>query len=144
MDREGRAAEKRKSFLAMLEHGLTMLHLDARVTGVDVPTRFRGDAHLRLNFSLKFQLATFIIGDEGVEASLSFDGQPYRCVIPWTAVFGMTQNGTGDARVWPEDFPPELVQAAAAMLPAEAPEDEDEVLPVGSAARRVGHLRVIK
>ena len=138
-----RAAEKREAFLAFLENGLTMLHLDARSPGVDVPVRLRSELHLRLNFSYKFNLSTFIIGEDAVEASLSFDGSPYRCRIPWAAVFGISRQQSGDARIWPEDMPPELLHQAAAMVRPD-PEEDEEVLPVGGAARRVGHLRVIK
>ena len=141
------AIDKRESFLELLDTGMTMLHLDARSDGVDVPEQFRTDVHLRLNFSYRFHLDTFTINKDKVEASLSFGGSPYLCVIPWTAVFGMTSHVAQDFRVWPEAMPTELLQQAAAMADAEPVDsvDLDEELPViGGAVRRVGHLRVIK
>ncbi len=144
------AIGKRESLLEMLDAGLVMLHLDARADGVDVPTQFREDPHLRLNVSYNFNLATFIIGDDFIEASLSFGGATHLCVIPWSAVFGMTSTVTADFKLWPEDMPPELLQQAAALADAEphdaaeSEEEEEESPVIGGAVRRIGHLRVIK
>ncbi len=148
-----RADEKRSTFLTMLDKGMTMLHLDARAPGVDVPANLSDQSHLRLNFSYKFQLPIFDIGRTLVRAALSFGGKDYVCVIPWEAVFGMTHHSSGDYKLWPEDMPEEMWAQAAAMaeelgearsddapVRAEPPEEEE----VGPAVRRVGHLRVIK
>lgn len=141
---EGKA--KRDAFIAMLNEGMTMLHLDARAERVDVPTRFHRDFHLRLNFSYRFQLSTFIVEEDAITASLSFSGETYLCVIPWSAVFGMTSHVSGETRVWAEHMPSELLRQAEALaeavLPADAGEPEDDI--IGGAVRRVGHLRVIK
>lgn len=152
---------KRDTFLAMLERGKTMLHLDARVDGVDVPPHVATDPHLRLNFSYKFFLDTFEIDEAGVRASLSFNGRPHLCVIPWNAIFGMASHVSEDFQIWPENMPRELLEQAAALAEAQQKaklervdldadpdlfeEDEDEEAEViGGAIRRVGHLRVIK
>ncbi len=136
-------ANKRQVFEEMLADGKTMLHLDARREGVDVPERFRKDQHLRLDFSYRFRLTTFEIDDTGVTASLKFGPDNYLCVIPWTAVFGMMSHVTSRMEIWPEDMPPELLDQAAAMVQESQP-DEDEPAVVGGAVRRHGHLRVIK
>ena len=144
------SAEKQAAFADMLERGLTMLHLDARMPEVDVPKHFREDHHLRLNYSYRFFLDTFEITDDGVEASLSFGGVPHLTIIPWSAVFACSSHVTGEWRVWPDDMPVELMAQAVAFPlgqdgtsePQESePEVDDEV---GAAVRRVGHLRVIK
>ena len=140
-------AEKKTAFQDMLERGLTMLHLDARHTDVDVPKHFTTDHHLRLNYSYRFYLDQFDISDEGVEASLSFSGVPHLTVIPWSAEFACSSHVTGEWRVWPDDMPLELMaQAVAFPLASEAPLTEDlpELDEVGGAVRQVGHLRVIK
>lgn len=137
---------KRDAFLEMLDQGMTMMHLDARKEGVDVPEGFKTDFHLRLNFSHRFNLSTFIVEDDRIEADLSFGGTPYLCIIPWDAVFGMTSHITRDFEAWPEDMPTELMAQAEAMAGQtveESPEDNEPVV-VGPAIRRVGHLRVIK
>ena len=141
----------------MLEAGMTMLHLDARGEAVDVPSNLRDDHHLRLNFSYKFELNTFEIGDEGVVADLSFQGSTYLCAVPWSAVFGMTSHVTGETRIWAEEMPAELLMQAAALAEAARqeepaavdetavdPDEEDEEEDLGGAVRRVGHLRIIK
>jgi stringent starvation protein B len=155
------AKTKRDVLKEMLEHGLTMVHLDARSAGVDVPTNLRDQNHLRLNFSYRFYLDTFDISDEGICASLSFGGTPHLCTIPWTAVFGMMSQVTQQFQIWPEDVPVELLEELQANSnaseeskaePLEAlssdtaedtAEDTDEAV-LGGAVRRVGHLRVIK
>lgn len=142
-----RRRAKRDAFVSMLDVGMAMLHLDARASGVDVPLRFRKDRHLRLNFSYRFGLSTFMIEDDAVTADLSFQGLTYLCVIPWDAVFGMTSHVSGETRVWPEDMPAEMLIEAAALAEAakakpSPPDEPDEE--VGGAVRRVGHLRVVK
>ena len=157
MTTESRAQDKESALLDMLDKGLTMVHLDARADGVDVPSQFQDDAHLRLNFSYRFNLDTFVIDNTGITANLSFGGIEHLCLIPWAAVFAMTQNETGESRVWAMDIPAELIQEVErAALPSDlvpeptiksvkesAPpadaEDEDD-----APGRRVGHLRVIK
>lgn len=141
---------KRQSFLKMLGEGMTMLHLDARAPGVEVPEQFHNDLHLRLNFSHNFNLRTFVVEDDEVRASLGFGGVEHLCIIPWAAVFGMTSHVTSQFEVWPEDMPRELLDQAQAMAEAAATgetldaDDPDAPAVVGPAVRRHGHLRIIK
>ena len=138
---------KREVFISMLEQGMTMLHLDTRVDGIDVPKAHADDPHLRLNFSYKFHLETFVIDDEAIRASLSFAGTPYLCIIPWDAVFGMTNHVTADSRIWQESLPPELLKQIADLTAFQESAEEEEVdlePRLGGAVRKVGHLRVIK
>lgn len=144
--------DKKLVFEEMLEAGMVMLHLDARRPGVEAPPHLQGEHHLRLNFSYRFHLEHFDIGDDAVEASLSFGGVPHLCIVPWTAVFAMTSHASGEWRIWGEDLPEEVLERAAALTEAETGEpmladdllDDDEDLEPGGAVRRVGHLRVIK
>lgn len=132
-------SEKEKALRALLDEGMTMLHLDARVPGVAVPERFRNDAHLRLNLSWRFYLPDFTINEFGVRATLSFAGQPFACSIPWGAIFGLTSHATGRTLLFPNDVPDELLDAPA---PGE-PRPEAPAPPAKPGARR-GHLRVVK
>src|SRR5262249_3037006 len=96
---------KRQILLAYLERGIAMLHLDARRPGVRVPQQYAHDPHLRLNLSYRYQIADLEIDDAGVQATLSFSGRPFQCILPWKAIFGFTSQATGDGQVWPEDLP---------------------------------------
>jgi stringent starvation protein B len=104
-----RVPTKKETLLAYLARGIAMVHLDARRPGVVVPTQYAMDAHLRLNLSYRYGIPDFDVSDERIQATLSFGGRSFRCILPWASVFGITSHGTGDGQVWPEDLPVEVV-----------------------------------
>jgi stringent starvation protein B len=114
---------KKETLLAFLARGVTMIHLDARRPGVMVPAQYADDAHLRLNLSYRYSIPDLDINDRHVQATLSFSGRPFRCILPWEAVFGITSHGTGDGQVWPEDLPVEVMQTFAERHARPARED---------------------
>jgi len=121
---------KRKQFLAYMERGVVMIHLDPRVNGVDVPPHFRGDAVLRLNIAYGFNLPALTMGDDGIYAILSFNRQDYACTIPWHAIFGMTlPHDDQEGVIWPEAVPPELASLAQAAADAPAPDEVTQEAP---------------
>ena len=107
---------KKETLLSYLARGIAMLHLDARRPGVVVPQQYAGDAHLRLNLSYRYSIPDLEISDEFVQATLSFGGRTFRCLLPWGSIFGITSNGTGDGQVWPEDLPVEVVHSMASRF----------------------------
>ena len=119
------APGKKKTLLHYLSRGVAMVHLDARRPGVTVPLKFRDDPHLRLNLSYRYSIPDLDVSEERVQATLSFGGVPFQCLVPWEAVFGITSHASGDGQVWPEDLPTEVVRSLA--------EREDEPRPAGSA-----------
>ena len=108
-----RVPGKRETLLAYLSRGIAMVHLDARRPAVVVPPQYTMDAHLRLNLSYRYGIPDLDISDQRIQATLSFAGRPFRCIIPWGSVFGITCHGTGDGQVWPEDLPVEVVHTMA-------------------------------
>jgi stringent starvation protein B len=151
-----RVPDKRQTLLSYLQRGVAMVHLDARRPGVVVPERYLGDAHLRLNLSYRYSIPDLEIDDRRVQATLSFGGQPFHCMLPWQAIFGITSNASGDGQVWPEDLPVEVVQtmadrdeeearpprpALAAVGERPAPEQKEQPAPA-EAPRR--HLRLVR
>jgi len=108
-----RVPSKKQTLLAFLERGVAMLHLDARRSGVVVPLQYAHEAHLRLNLSYRYSIPDMIVDDGSVQATLSFSGKPFRCQLPWPAIFGITSHESGDGQVWPEDLPVEVMQTLA-------------------------------
>jgi len=123
------AREKRAMLERLLDKGLVMVHLDARLPGVAVPKNLKDDPHLRLNLSWRFHIPDFTIDNAHVFASLSFGGVPFPCDIPWRAVFAMSSQVSDEAYLWPDHLPPELWAGLAAAETAaradEAPRDPD-------------------
>jgi stringent starvation protein B len=100
---------KKEMLTSLLAEGMTMLHLDARAHGVDVPAAHQGNPHLRLNLSPRFGRPLRVLEDR-VEAELTFGGRAHACVVPLAAVFGMSSHQTGKTLLWPEDIPPEVLK----------------------------------
>lgn len=96
---------KQNGFERLLQGGVVALHLDARHPGVQVPPRFASDPWLVLNFSWRYNLPDFTFDARQVEGSLSFGGRPFFCVIPWPAVFAMSNEARTEGEQWLEDMP---------------------------------------
>jgi len=104
--------EKRDALLRILDTGVAMVHLDARLPGVAVPAQYAGDYHLRLKFSWKYRIHDLDIGAEKVVGSLSFSGRSFRVELPWAAIFAITSESRREmSEHWLKDVPTELVQA---------------------------------
>jgi stringent starvation protein B len=114
-----RVPSKRQTLLQYLQRGVTMVHLDARRPGVIVPPQYAGDAHLRLNLSYRYAIPDFQIDERRIQATLSFSGAPFQCILPWESIFGITSHA-GDGLVWPEDLPTEVMQTLS--RPEQAPQ----------------------
>jgi stringent starvation protein B len=109
-----RTAENRRRLEEALARGIVMIHLDARRPGVQVPLRFATDFHLRLNLSLRYDPPDLATNDWGVRETLGFGGEPFHVAVPWPAIFAITgADSEEDARLFPEDMPRELFEAAA-------------------------------
>jgi stringent starvation protein B len=102
---------KRDALLAFLDKGMTMVHLDARRDGVLVPKHFIGQQDLRLNLSYRFAGSQMEVGDEGIEATLTFGGNPFRVRIPFGSVYALTSHVTGAGLVFPESLPEDILAA---------------------------------
>ena len=106
------APDKKQTLLGYLARGVAMVHLDARRPGVMVPPQYAEDAHLRLNLSYRYAIPDLEVSEERVQATLSFGGRPFQCVLPWESIFGITCQASGDGQVWPEDLPSEVKETA--------------------------------
>lgn len=79
---------------ACLREGVTSIMFDARQPGVDVPADLAHNVDLLLNFSFRFEPADLQVNGWGLRATLTFNGQPYRCAVPWLAIHGASQGRT--------------------------------------------------
>ena len=137
------APDKRKTLEALLARGPVFVHIDARRAEVSVPPRFRADPSLvlRFGYNLSPAIVDLVVDDAAIAGTLTFAGQPFRCVLPWTAVYAAMVEGEQRGTVWPEDVP-EDVLTGAGEAPAPAPIIKDEQ----SAPRpkRTSHLKLVE
>ena len=158
---ETESKNKYDLLLYLLEKGDAMVCLDARREEVDVPTNHKGNASLSLVLNLNFR-RTLEILEDGIYATLSFQGRPYKCVIPFDAVWAIFVPSFQEGQVWensiPEDvqFDPKLVapgkiEKQAPILKA-VPDQKDESEETEESTdekpilvkRDRSHLRIIK
>lgn len=127
---------------ALLAKGPILVHVDARRAGVAVPARFAKDAKLvlRFGYGLNPPIPDLAVDDDGIAGTLVFGGVPFRCQLPWAAIFALILDGESRGMVWPEDAPEAApVEAAADEPPPEPDPDPDPP----RRAKRPSHLRLV-
>lgn len=138
------APDKRKTLEALLARGPVLVHVDARRAEVAVPPRFRADPSLvlRFGYNLSPAIVDLVVDDAAIAGTLTFAGQPFRCILPWTAVYAAMVEGEQRGTVWPEDVP-EDVLTGGGEAPAPAPAViKDE--PSAPRAKRTSHLKLVE
>jgi hypothetical protein len=95
---------------ALLTQGSVFLHLDPRPEGVQVPGWLKGQPQvvLQVGLHMPVPIPDLRVDERGVFATLSFNRQPFPCVVPWESVYAVVGDD-GRGMVWPEDMPPEIV-----------------------------------
>jgi stringent starvation protein B len=138
------APDKRRTLETLLARGPVLVHVDARRAEVAVPPRFRADASLvlRFGYSLSPAIADLSVDDTAISGTLTFGGQPFHCVLPWTAVYAAMVEGEQRGTVWPEDVP-EDVLTGTAEAPAPVPATE-AAAPTPTRAKRQSHLKLVE
>ena len=120
------------------------VHLDARRPGVQLPARFSGQAHLRLDYGYGFTppIPDLVIDDEGIRATLSFNRVPFSTFIPWSAIY-LIADFDGNGAVWQEDIPSDLKmeQDAGGAPPSATPKEPE---PPEPKKPRPSHLKLVK
>ncbi|HEY5936095.1 MAG TPA: ClpXP protease specificity-enhancing factor SspB [Kofleriaceae bacterium] len=144
------APDKRRTLEALLSRGPVLVHVDARRAEVNVPPRFRADASLvlRFGYNLNPAIVDLVVDDAAIAGTLTFGGQPFRCVLPWTAVYAAMVEGEQRGTVWPEDVPEDVLTGSGPDQPATttvptapapaAPVVEDE------PRKRANHLKLVE
>jgi stringent starvation protein B len=118
---------KKEVALALLERSKVHIHLDPRQNGVVVPAHFRKQPQLVLEIGLNMPIPIpdLRLDDEGMTCTLSFNRQPFYCVVPWPSVFAMLGDD-GRGMVWPDDVPAELQPQ---LRPADAARPRPQAVP---------------
>ena len=152
--------KKKYDFLLfLLETGDAMVCLDARLPEVDVPKNQKSNSSLNLIFNLNFK-QPIEVNKDAILATLAFSGRPYKCFLPFEAVWAMYDPNMKNAQVWEESIPPDMnlgddvasgINNQSLKKPEQKPkfrslktigEPSSEEAPKTPRARN--HLRVIK
>jgi stringent starvation protein B len=134
------APDKKRTLEALLARGPVLVHVDARRTEVTVPARFRADPSLvlRFGYNLSPAIGDLQVDDNAIAGTLTFGGQPFRCILPWTAVYAAMVEGEQRGTVWPEDVPEDVLTGGGeAPVPTPVPKESDE-------SKRRGHLKLVE
>lgn len=93
----------------LLTSDTMMVHLDPRVFGVIVPMRFRKQSQLvlQLGTNMPVPIPDLTVDEEGIEATLSFGGIAYTCVIPWVAVYAAVREDN-KGMIWENEMPDDI------------------------------------
>jgi len=150
--------KKKYDFLLyLLETGDAMVCLDARLPDVDVPKNQKSNSSLNLVFNLNFR-QPIEINQDTISATLAFSGRPYKCLLPFEAVWAIYDPNMQNGQVWEESIPADMNladQIVSEMVdnPASKPEKKLKTLKTSDkptpesrskTPRDRSHLRVIK
>jgi len=140
-DEDASAPDKRRTVEQLLTRGPVLVHVDARRAEVSVPSRFRADPSLvlRFGYNLTPAISDLTVDDDAIAGTLSFSGQPFRCILPWTAVYAAMVEGEQRGTVWPEDVPEDVLTGGNDVPPPPAPPRDEEP----PRARRASHLKLV-
>ena len=132
---------KAKVLRQMMIQCLTpLVIIDPRVEGVVVPEESYGDLPLGLGVGAHGVDAVrgVKIGENDLQFTANFAGDPFRVVVPWDAVFGMFDGMKGGGKVWPEYVPEELKEKFVGFEEESEPDDEPDTKEV---IRRFGLIQ---
>ncbi len=146
--------DKQDFLNTMLAQGDAMICMDARQPDVQVPKAHKTNAMLNLVLSLNFR-QPFEVLEDGVYGSLLFGGRPYKCVIPFTAVWAIYEPDTQKGQVWEASIPEDIdwgdrAGPIAQDSSSKKTSDKQSLRMVagsgksGKAKRDRSHLRVVK
>jgi stringent starvation protein B len=146
-EEDASAPDKRKTLEQLLARGPVLVHVDARRAEVTVPARFRADPSLVLRFGYNLQpaISDLSVEDDAIAGTLTFSGQPFRVILPWTAVYAAMVEGEQRGTVWPEDVPEDVLTGGAEPPSSAARSDAPTAATVAKddEPRKRGHLKLV-
>ena len=83
--------------LAIETYGECNVVLNPKLDGVRVPSRFLDQEQMQLiiGHDLPNPIRDLAFDEEGFSGTLSFDGAPFFCKVPWSAVIGVIAGTKG-------------------------------------------------
>ena len=150
--------KKKYDFLLfLLEAGDAMVCLDARLPEVDVPKNQKSNSSLNLVFNLNFR-RPIEINEDAISATLAFSGRPYKCLLPFEAVWAIYDPNMQNGQVWEESIPADMNladQIVSEMVANPASKSEKKLKPLKTSDKTTSesrsktprdrsHLRIIK
>ncbi len=137
-------SHKRLQLEALLGTGPVLIHLDTRVDGVAVPSQFRGKNRLvlRFGYDLAPPIVDLRIDELGIRGTLTFNKQPFGCVVPWAALYAAVAEADGHSVLWAEDTPDEILVEVGSMSSPAAPAP-DSPAPEKPKKTRASHLKLV-
>jgi len=121
--------EKRAVLEGLLAESMVLITLDACYPGVVVPSALEQESQLRLNLSYRFGLP-MDIDPWGIRATLTFNGVPFACELPWPSIYMIVSHATGQPVLFPEDMPDATAGEEPAEPDGERPSDGKRVASV--------------
>lgn len=133
---EALAHRKRLSLERALSFGLTEIHVNSAIEGVQLPAHLMRQPQVILNLSYKFRCEIFDIDERGIQVTLSFGGQVSLCVLPWASLYMIRQvsadSPEGEGELFLESLPSAIARhlglAPELMTPHRAEPERAEVL----------------
>ena len=137
--------DKRTVIDELMVKGPVLIHLDARRSDVAVPDRFRAEAKLVLRFGhgLTPPIHDLVVDELGISATLTFGGSPFRCVLPWAAIYAAVADGEQRGMVWPDDIPEDLLLGTAGEQAPSSSSPSASAAPADSGRKRPSHLKLV-
>lgn len=109
------------------------LQVDGTHPGVDLPDWLRNPTvTLQIGYGMAVPIPDLSVEDDGVVATLSFRRVPHTCRLPWSAIYAMS-DGEGQGLLFPDDVPPSLREAIAAISPDDGAEPATTGAPAATA-----------
>ncbi len=140
------APDKRRTLEQLMARGPVLVHVDARRAEVAVPLQFRADPSLVLRFGYKLTpaIGDLVVDDTAISGTLTFAGQPFRVVLPWTAVYAAMVEGEQRGTVWPEDVPEDVLTGGEAPAAAPLHSAPPVVVKDEEPRKRTSHLKLVE
>ncbi len=138
---------KKNIFLGFMRTSSAYLQIDARAEGVQLPDYLMGERSvvLQLGYNMSVPILDLVVDDAGIRATLSFRRQPFACVVPWRAIYGISDGK--ERAVFPEDAPPDLLDerpGGETRTPPAVPTTPTTTPTTPSKKPRPSHLKLVK
>ena len=103
------STDQKRSILRklMAEHNVVRLFISSAATGVILPRKCFDNpvANIDIGYGMHKPMGAFD-DNARIEATLSFGGVPFRCIIPWDSIFGIGPEPDPQATAfWPAFAP---------------------------------------